>query len=132
MCRCLNYEQKRNSLLKSIHVAARKIAEDYFECNTEDIEGKDLLADGRVSPKWLDDGYGDQVSESLYGDTQADDIEPDDELFSEEDYIGKYGQRNMWNLLDKYFDDGEIALIFDEEWNNLMKEKYGENWSDLK
>ena len=132
MCRCLNYEQKRISLLKSIHVAARKIAEDYFECNTEDIEGKVLLADGRVSPKWLDDGYGDQVSESLYGDTQADDIEPDDELFSEEDYIGKYGQRNMWNLLDKYFDDGEIALIFDEEWNNLMKEKYGENWSDLK
>ena len=74
-------ELKRTSLIESIHVAARKIAEGYFECNAVEVEGKDLLADGRINPNWLDSGYCDQVSESLYGDTQADDIETDENLF---------------------------------------------------
>ena len=122
---------KRISLRHSIHVAARKIAEGYFECNTEEVEGKDLLADGRINPNWLDDGYCDQVSEYLYGDTQADDIEPDKYLFPESEYEGKYETGNKWNLIERYIDSEDVDEIFYEEWNKLLEEKYGANWRDL-
>lgn len=126
-----NDELKRISLMESIRVAARKIAEGYFKCNTEEVEGKDLLADGRINPNWLDDGYCDQVSESLYGDTQADDIEPDDNLFSESEYEGKYNKGNKWNLIERYIDNEDVDDIFYEEWNELLEEKYGANWGEL-
>lgn len=122
---------KKNSLLNSIHLAARKVAVGYFECNSEDVEKKNLLSDGRINPNWLDDGYCDQVSEVLYGDSQADDIIPDNVLFSDSEYEGPYGSGNMWNLLEKYFKDGEIDEIFYEEWYKLLTEKYGENWRTL-
>lgn len=124
-------ELKRTSLIESIHVAARKIAEGYFECNTEEMEGKDLLADGRINPNWLNDGYCDQVSESLYGDTQADDIEPDENLFPESEYEGEYETGNKWNLIERYIDSEDVDEIFYEEWDKLLKEKYGANWREL-
>ena len=132
MCSYPSDELKRLSLMKSIHDTARKIAEGYYECNTEEVEGKDLLTDGRISPNWLDDGYCDQVSEFLYGDIQADDIKPDKKLFHESEYEGEYGKGNMWNLLERYFDCEEIDAIFYEEWYNLLVEKYGKNWRELK
>ena len=131
MRRSPNDDLKRSSLIHSIHVAARKIAEGYFECNTEEIEGKDLLADGRINPNWLDSGYCDQVSESLYGDTQADDIEPDANLFPESEYEGKYGTGNKWNLIERYIGSEDVDEIFYEEWNKLLEEKYGSNWREL-
>ena len=124
-------ELKRISLMESIHVAARKNAEGYFECNTEEMEGKDLLADGRINPNWLNDGYCDQVSESLYGDTQADDIEPDENLFPKSEYEGKYETGNKWNLIERYIDSEDVDEIFYEEWDKLLKEKYGANWREL-
>ena len=131
MCRCLNDELKRISLIKSIRVAARNTAEDYFEFNTGDVEGRVLLADGRISPRWLDNGYCDQVSESLYGDTQADDIEPDENLFPESEYEGKYEIGNKWNLIERYIDSEDVEEIFYEEWNKLIEDKYGANWKEL-
>ena len=131
MNRSPNDELKRISLIKSIHEAARSIAECYFECNTEDVVGKDLLADGRINPHWLDSGYCDQVSESLYGDTQADDIEPDENLFPESEYEGKYETGNKWNLIERYMDSEDVDEIFYEEWNKLLEEKYGANWREL-
>ena len=132
MNRSPNDELKRISLIKSIHEAAYRIAEVYFEGNTEDAEGKDLLADGRISPHWLDSGYCDQVSESLYGDTQADDIEPDENLFPESEFEGKYETGNKWNLIERYIDSEDVDEIFYEEWNKLLEEKYGANWRELK
>ncbi len=131
MRRKLNDELKRISLMDSIHVAARKVAEGYFDCNTEEVEGKVLLTDGRISPNWLDNGYCDQVSESLYGDTQADDIVPDENLFLESEYEGKYGTGNKWNLIERYIDSEDVDEIFYEEWNKLLEEKYGANWREL-
>lgn len=131
MSRCPNDDLKRISLKNSIRIAARKIAEGYFECNTEEVDGKDLLADGRINPNWLDGGYCDQVSESLYGDTQADDIEPDENLFPENEYEGKYGKGNKWNLIERYLDSEDVDEIFYEEWNKLLEEKYGANWRKL-
>ncbi len=125
-------EQKKRSLIESIHEAARQVAENYFDGNTEDVDSIHLLLGGRVDPQWLDSGYCDQVSEFLYGDSQACDIEVDDDLFPEVEFKGKYGQGNMWNLLDKYFSDGEVDEIFYEEWNKLLIEKYGDNWRELK
>lgn len=122
---------KKNSLTESIRKTARKVALGYFECNSEEVEEKILLHDGRMDPNWLDDGYCDQVSETLYGDSQADDIIPDDNLFSVSEYEGQYGSGNMWNLLNKYFDEREVDEIFYEEWHKLLVEKYGEKWRTL-
>lgn len=131
MSRSPNDELKRISLMNSIRVAARNIAEEYFEGNTEEVESENLLADGRVNPNWLDCGYCDQVSESLYGDTQADDIEPDENLFPESEYEGKYNTGNKWNLIERYIDSEDVEEIFYEEWNKLLEGKYGANWREL-
>ena len=101
-------EIKRSSLEKSIHEAARSIAEGYIECNSKEKYPEKLLSDGRINPNWLDSGYCDQVSESLYGGTQADDIEPDSELFPEIEYEGKYEKGNKWNLIERYFDSEDV------------------------
>ncbi len=127
-----DFDYKRRSLIQSIHEAARAIAESYYECNIDNASSEKKLQDGRVSPVWLDDGYCDQVSESLYGDSQACDIIPEEGIFSKSEYEGPYGSGNMWNLLERYLDTGEVDDIFYEEWNELLTEKYGDNWSELK
>ena len=124
---------KKESILRSIHEAARRCAEEYFEGNSDNDEcGDDIrLSDGRISPNWLDEGYGDQVSEWLFGDSQADDIILEEGLFVSSDFEGKYEKGNMWNLLDKYFDSYEVEDVFYEEWHKFMEEKYGSEWKNM-
>lgn len=118
---------KRQSLLASIHEAAKKVVKEFYEANVEnneDIPTDYLMEDGRPKPEWLYDGIHDQISESLIGDTQADDIEPDPVLFPKECYEGQYESGNKWNLLERYFAYEEVERIFYEEWDKLMKRKY--------
>lgn len=128
-------EIKRNSLLKSIHEAARKVVEGCYEAiieDTENIPSEYLMSDGRPKPSWVYDCIHDQISESLYGDTQADDIEPDADLFPESEYEGKYEKGNKWNLIERYLDNEVVDEIFYEEWDKLIEEKYGANWREIK
>lgn len=125
-------EDKKKSILRSIHEAARRCAEMYFEYNSDDDSDDDKrLSDGRIKPNWLDEGYGEQVSEWLFGDNQADDIILEEGLFVSGDFEGKYGKGNMWNLLEKYFDNNEVEGIFYEEWHKFLEEKYGSEWRNM-
>lgn len=130
-----NEEIKKNSLVKSIHEAAASLAEGYIEYqyeNIEDIGPEHLLSDGRIDPTWLDDAYCDQLSESLYGDSQADCICLDKDLFTESDFEGVYSKGNVWNVLDKYVSIDDVNIIFSEEWDKALEERYGSNWREIR
>lgn len=123
---------KKESILRSIHEAARRCAEIYFEGNSvDDCDDDKRLSDGRISPNWLDEGYCDQVSAWLFWDNQAGDIVLEEGLFVSDDFEGKYEKGNMWNLLEKYFDSYEVEEIFYEEWHKFLEEKYGNEWRNM-
>ena len=44
------------------------------------------------------------VSEALYGDSQADDIEIDEKYFGKDEFDGPYSSGSHWNVLERYVD----------------------------
>ena len=128
-----NNDIKRQSLMAAIRKAGHEIGKSYYESNTEDydidddetdVDERPRLKDGRIDPKWLNDGFCDQVNESLYGDSQADDIEIDPVLFADE-----ISSLSTWQILDKYIDDDYIVqdLIW-KGWHDFLHETYGDLW----
>lgn len=129
-----NNDIKTASLMSAIRKAGYEIGKKYYECNTEDYEIDDeeseeaddrpRLKDGSIVPEWLDEGFADQIGESLYGDSQADDIDIDSELFADE-----VNKLSTWDILEKYIgDDDVVTELFCKGWHDFLHEKYGALW----
>lgn len=84
------------------------------------------MKDGRPNPVWLNDSFCDVVSEALYGDSQADDIEIDEKYFGKEEFDGPYSSGSHWNVLERYVDN--VEELFYDGWYKYLIEQYGEDW----
>lgn len=121
---------KKRSLVAAIRKAGYEIGKSYYECNTEDCYDEDeddeynkpRLKDGKIDPNWLEEGFCDQVSEFLYGDNQADDIQIDSVLFAEE------VNKKTWDILDEYLDEESVEDYLWEGWHHFLHDTYGELW----
>lgn len=89
-------------------------------------EKADTTGFRRPNPVWLNDNFCDMVSEDLYGDSQADDIERDDKYFGKEEFEGSYSSGNHWNVLERYINN--VEDLFYDGWHKYLIEQYGEDW----
>lgn len=120
------FEKKRESLREALKKAGYSIGEMYMEGH-EDNEDAVRLPDGRLDPDWIDDGFGDQLMESM--NDLEDFLELDEVLFP-----GNYerdvnqGTMPIWNdLLDLYLDYDEVEECLCLGWEQLLKELYKDN-----
>lgn len=120
------YMQKKHILEKSIFKAGYDVGACFADLNKDGI----CLEDGRPNPVWLNDGFCDMVSEALYGDSQADDIEIDEKYFGQEEFEGPYSSNNHWNAIIRYVDD--VEELFYGGWYKYLVEQYGEDWEQYK
>lgn len=116
---------KKKSLIAAIRKAGYEIGKSYYVGNTEYCYDEDdipRLKDGKLDPNWLEEGFCDTVSEFLYGDDQADDIQIDSVLFAEE------VNKKTWDILDEYLDEESVEDYLWEGWHHFLHDTYGELW----
>lgn len=124
VCAYCYYMQKKYVLEKAIVKAGYEIGKRFVELNKEGV----CLEDGRPNPIWLDVEFGDQASESLNGDSQANDIEIDEKYFGKDEFEGQYSSGNHWNVLERYIDN--VEELFYKGWHKYLIEQYGEDWEN--
>lgn len=120
------YMQKKYVLEKAIVKAGYEVGKRFADLNKDDV----CLEDGRPNPVWLDVDFGEQASEALNGDSQADDIEIDEGYFEKYEFEGQYSSGNHWNVLDRYVDN--VEDLFYEGWNQYLIEQYGKDWEKFR
>ncbi|WP_337750312.1 hypothetical protein [Segatella sp.] len=113
---------KKHILEKTIVKAGYESGICFADLNKDGI----CLEDGRPNPVWLNDSFCDVVSEALYGDSQADDIEIDEKYFGKEEFDGPYSSGSHWNVLERYIDN--VEELFYGGWYKYLIEQYGEDW----
>ena len=113
---------KKHILVKAIVKAGYESGICFADLNKDGI----CLKDGRPNPVWLNDSFCDVVSEALYGDSQADDIEIDEKYFGKEEFDGPYSSGSHWNVLERYVDN--VEELFYDGWYKYLIEQYGEDW----
>ncbi len=119
------YQQKHESLIESIKRDAADVAESFFKANIELFEEECAKKGELIDCSWWDD-IADQVSEWLFGDNQAEDINPDPILFKEE-----LADKNLtrWDLLERYGFDVDITVYYFDAFDNLLDSKFGKGYS---
>lgn len=122
---CYNM-QKKHVLEKSIHRAGYEAGMCFADLNKNGV----CLEDGRPNPVWLNENFCDMLSESLYGDNQADDIIIDERYFDKEDFEGPYSSGNHWNVLERYIDN--VEDFYYAGWYEFLEDEYGEDWEKHK
>lgn len=117
-------EIRIESLKASIKDFALNISKDYFSFNDNVDTPLDCrLENGLPDPIWLNNGFGDQVSESL---NDIDDwLELDSKLFP------SFKNRNeAWDIIYQYLDYDEVEEIIFDVWNDYLSNIYGEDWNE--
>lgn len=120
--------KKKTSLVQSLEKAGYAIGKVYINANS-DNEDAPKLPDGRIDPIWLDDGsIGDQMSHSM--NEIEDYLALDKTLFPQDyTYNSEQGKSPLWDdVLDKYLEYDEIEDALYDGWEQLLIDKYGNNW----
>lgn len=115
-----NFQQRKQILAKAILEAGYSVGLNFMEAN-KDV----LMVDEQTNRDSLDCEFADQMSESLNGDSQADDIFIDEKIFKKDEFAGSYPFGNHWNVLERYFDEEEVESIFMRGWHQFLYETYG-------
>lgn len=117
-----NRDIKIESIKASIKDSALDICRNYYICNNhEDVSSDFRLENGLPDPIWLNNGFGDQVSESL---NDIDDwLELDPKLFP------PFKDRNeAWDIIDQYLEYSDVEEIIFNVWDDYLSNIYGKEW----